>query len=114
MSQKKYASLSSLQNFLDNLKETFATLVHKHTVSDLTDYKVDTSLSSTSSNPVANRILNDEFEAISVAMNALELSVDGKSDSVHSHNEIYYTQEQVDEALSHRTQVQIITWGDDD
>jgi N-acetylglucosamine kinase-like BadF-type ATPase len=86
MSQKKYISLNRLSNFLDNLKNTFATLSHKHTTADITDYAVDTELSSTSNNPVANSVLNEEFEAISTAMNALELATDGKS------------------------QVQIITW----
>lgn len=88
MSQKKYVSLSRLSTFLDNLKDKFATLTHKHMISDLTDYTVDTALSSTSTNPVANNTLNAEFEAIADAMGALETAIDGK--------------------------VQIITWEDDD
>lgn len=89
MSQKKYASLSTLQTFLDNLRTTFANLSHKHTLSDLTDYKVDTALSSTSTNPVQNAVLNAEFDEIAVSMQALDLALDGKSDSTHNHDEDY-------------------------
>lgn len=82
MSQKKYASLQTLQNFLNNLKTIFADISHKHTIEDLTDYKVDTALSSTSVNPVQNKVIDAEFEAIATAMNALEDAIDGINESV--------------------------------
>lgn len=85
MAQKKYVSLSKLSTFLDNLKNTFASSSHKHTILDITDYKVDTSLSSTSTNPVQNKVLDAEFDAISTAMNALESVVDGKASTSHGH-----------------------------
>lgn len=75
---KKYISLSRLSNFLDNLSGKFAALAHRHTLSDISDYTVDTELSSTSTNPVANNTLNTEFEAIANAMGALETAIDGK------------------------------------
>ena len=99
---KKYISLNRLSNFLDNLKETFALLSHKHTVSDLTDYKVDTSLSSTSTNPVQNKVLDEEFNAVSDALGALELAVDGKSDSAHNHDDRYYTETEIDQKISEK------------
>ena len=111
---KKYISLNRLSDFLDNLKNTFAALSHKHKLSDITDYKVDTALSSTSTNPVQNKVLDAEFNAISNAMGALELVIDTKADSTHNHNDIYYTQTQIDAALSQKSQVQIITWEADD
>lgn len=37
MTPKKYVSLSKLSTFLDNLKNTFASLSHSHTLSDITD-----------------------------------------------------------------------------
>ena len=89
MAQKKYVSLNRLSNFLDNLKNKFAAVTHKHTISDLTDYTVDTSLSPTSTNPVQNKVLDAEFEAISTAMNALDAAIDGKSDSTHNHDSAY-------------------------
>lgn len=85
MSQKKYVSLSKLSTFLDNLKNTFATLIHTHKLSDITDYTVDTTLSSASNNPVANSALDAEFEAISDAMGALEQDIDGKANASHDH-----------------------------
>ena len=85
---KKYASLANLQIFLDNLKSIFAPSSHKHTISDLTDYKVDTALSSTSTNPVQNKVVDAEFEAIANAMNALDSAIDGKADKNHTHEAI--------------------------
>lgn len=79
--EKKYASISSLQSFLDNIKLKFAALVHTHKLSDITDYKVDTELSSTSTNPVQNKAIDAEFEAVSTAMEALESVVDSKLDA---------------------------------
>ena len=111
---KKYVSLSKLSTFLDNLKNTFAQLSHKHTISDITDYKIDTTLSSTSTNPVQNKVLDAEFDAIGNAMSALELALDAKADTTHDHNDTYYTQTQVDEIVAQKSQVQIITWEADD
>lgn len=82
---KKYVSLSRLQTFLENLSNKFAALSHKHKMSDITDYKVDTALSSTSNNPIANSAVDAEFEAIATAMNALDLAIDGKANAIHSH-----------------------------
>lgn len=101
--EKKYASLSTLQTFLDNLKTKFSNIGHKHTISDLTDYTVDSSLSSTSTNPVQNKVLNAEFDKIAVSMRALDLALDGKSDSAHSHNDLYYTQSQLDTKLASKS-----------
>ena len=100
MSQKKYVSLTRLSNFLDNIKAKYSQIGHKHTVSDLTDYEVDSELSASSLNPVQNKVLNDEFNAVATAMNALEAAIDTKSDSGHDHSSLYYTQTQLDQMLS--------------
>lgn len=83
---KKYVSLSKLSTFLDKLKTTFAPLSHTHKLSDLTDYTVDTALSETSTNPVQNKVLNEEFDSIATAMNALESAVDDKASVTHTHS----------------------------
>lgn len=101
--QKKYASLSTLQTLIDNLKTRFSNIGHKHTVSDITDYKVDDSLSSTSTNPVQNKVLDAEFEEIAVSMRALDLAIDGKSDSTHNHDGRYYTESEIDQKLSNKS-----------
>lgn len=85
MATKKYVSLSKLSTFLDNLKDTFSALSHKHTLSDITDYTVDTELSPTSSNPVQNKVLDAEFEAISQALDVYDQALNDKADSVHNH-----------------------------
>lgn len=83
MSQKKYVSLSRLGTFLENLTTKFASLVHSHSISDITDYVVDTELSETSTNTVQNKVLNAEFDAIGDSMGALELAIDSKVDKTN-------------------------------
>lgn len=78
MATKKYVSLNKLSTFLDNLKNKFSELTHTHILNDITDYTVDNELSPTSTNPVQNKVLDAEFEAMSVAMNILEQSIDKK------------------------------------
>lgn len=82
MATKKYVSLSKLSTFLSKLKTTFAAISHTHKISDLTDYTVDSALSSTSTNPIQNKVLNEEFEAIATAMNALESDIDSKQATI--------------------------------
>lgn len=87
---KKYVSLSRLSKFLDNLKDTFSALSHEHTVSEITDYTVDTELSPTSTNPVQNKVLDAEFEAISQALNIYDQALNDKADAIHTHAELSY------------------------
>ena len=96
----KYVTPRRLSTFLDNLKNVFALSGHKHTLSDISDYKVDTVLSSTSSNPVQNKVVDAEFDAISQAMGALETAIDGKANSSHNHDDRYYTETEIDTKLS--------------
>lgn len=100
MATKKYINLNNLSTFLTVLRETFAEIGHKHSISDVTDYVVDTELSATSNNPVQNNVINTEFEAVATAMNALEDAIDGKSDSTHTHDDRYYTESEIDSKIS--------------
>lgn len=83
--KKKYVSLSKLSTFLDNLKNVFALKNHVHPTSDISDFVIDSELSSTSTNPVQNKVIDAEFEAVSQAMNALDLAIDSKADASHPH-----------------------------
>lgn len=116
MSVKKYISLSKLETFLNNLKNTFALLIHEHTIKDISDYVVDSTLSSTSINPVQNKVLDAEFEEVASSMNALEQIVDTKADASVLSN--YYIKEEadiyIDNAVAQKTQVQIIIWEADE
>lgn len=79
MAQKKYVSLSRLSTFLDNLKTTFSSLGHKHKLSDITDYTVDSTLSSASINPVQNNVIKaslDEKVPDTRTVNGKALSTD--------------------------------------
>lgn len=86
---KKYVSPSKLSVFLDNLKNIFSPLGHKHTLAEIENFVVDSELSSTSTNPVQNATLDAEFEAIEKSFEALELAIDGKSNSDHNHDNKY-------------------------
>ena len=88
---KKYVNLNNLSTFLISLRQIFSEKSHKHNVSDITDYVVDSSLSNSSVNPVQNRVIDAEFEAVSNAMSALELAINGKSDTTHKHDGVYDT-----------------------
>lgn len=44
----------------------------------------------------------------------IEALLDDKADLTHNHEDLYYTKEQTNSALSQKAQVQIITWEDDD
>lgn len=95
MAQKKYVSLNKLSTFLDNLKNIFAAKDHPHKIAEITDYSIDTALSSTSTNPVQNKVLDAEFEEIATAMTALESAIDDKLDSSDT-----ITNDEIDEICS--------------
>lgn len=109
MAQKKYVSLSKLSTFLDNLKSTFSELSHKHTINDISDYTVDASLSSTSVNPVQNKVIDAEFKAVADSINTLESSVDEVEECVFNvdYNELAFdtTEIVVDTSASATTSV---------
>lgn len=111
---KKYASLDTLRTFLDNLSNKFATLTHSHTISDISDFTVDSSLSPTSNNPVQNRVLDAEFEAISEALNVYDAALDGKASVTHTHeivdvNNLQSTIDTININVDKKSQVQIVT-----
>ena len=75
-----FISLEGLRIFLENCKGYFANVLHKHTLNDITDYKVDTELSAESTNSVQNKVINEEFQAVSEGMLALDAAIDTKAD----------------------------------
>lgn len=83
MAEKKYVGAEALIRLVAQLKAGFASKVHEHTLADITDYNVDSSLSSTSTNPVQNNVLNAKFEELESSMiKAVEISVDENEDAV--------------------------------
>ncbi|MCQ2096769.1 MAG: hypothetical protein MJY87_02360 [Fibrobacter sp.] len=55
----KYLNLAGLQTLWTKLKDTFALKKHSHTAADI---PVDTALSSTSENPVQNKVVNSALD----------------------------------------------------
>ena len=69
-------------------------------MSDITDYTVDSELSSTSENPVQNKIIKAEFNSISDAIGELESAVNDKANASHNHDDVYYNKSEVDTKFS--------------
>ena len=74
MATNKYASLNTLREFLENLKTIFASITHKHTMSDLTDYTVDAELSTTSTNPVQNKVVAESINTLADGVAYIDIS----------------------------------------
>lgn len=75
---------------------------------------VDNALSSTSENPVQNKVLDAEFNAINTAMDEIEQSVDGKADAEHSHiisdvTDLQSNLDTINDTLIQKSQVQVVT-----
>lgn len=62
MAMKKYVSLSKLSTFLSNLKNTFASISHIHTQSDIVDLIIDDTVKDTP-NLVKNNAINSALKA---------------------------------------------------
>ena len=75
---KKYAGLDALRTFLDNLKNTFAALNHAHKISDLTDYTVDKTLSTTSTNPLQNKVVTEKINSANSNITSINSALDKK------------------------------------
>lgn len=54
----KYLNFDGLSHFLSKLSGVFSVVGHTHTKSEITDYVVDSAMSSTSTNPVQNQVVN--------------------------------------------------------
>ena len=54
----KYLNFDGLSHFLSKLRGVFSVVGHTHTKSEITDYVVDSAMSSTSTNPVQNKVVN--------------------------------------------------------
>jgi hypothetical protein len=112
---KKYLDRTGLTDILQKLKAKFASLVHTHKKEDITDYIVDTELSSTSTNPVENKIIKAGFDLVDYKIqtdidslrNELKTYVDEMSpgvDAEHNHDDKYYTEAEIDAKLDEAKQ----------
>lgn len=64
MDEKKYLNTDGLIRLVANLINKFADRIHSHTLSEISDYVVDSELSSTSTNPVENNVINAKFDSV--------------------------------------------------
>lgn len=103
MAKSKYLDLAGLTSFLDKLKNAFAVKNHTH--------PIDSSLSSTSANPVQNNVINSALSGkvpTSRKVNGKTLLSDitlsatdvGASATGHTHDDRYYTESEIDSKLA--------------
>lgn len=71
MAEKKYVGSEAFIRLVAQIKAGFASLTHTHKLEDITDYKVDAALSSTSANPVQNKAIKAEFQAVQDELDSL-------------------------------------------
>lgn len=64
MGDKRYLSENGLIRLTANLINKFAEKAHNHTISDIDDYLVDSELSSTSTNPIANKTVKSKLDYV--------------------------------------------------
>lgn len=145
--KEEFLDESGLQYVINKFVTFFAKITHTHKLSDISDYTVDSSLSSTSTNPVQNKAVNSALDGkvpTTRTINGKALSTNiilsasdiGAASSTHNHDSIYdakgssdvalasaksYTdtnfanaQTYTDDAVSQKSQVQIVTWEADD
>lgn len=75
MAEKKYISLSKLTLFFSELQKIFSPLAHKHKISDISDYSIDTEMSSTSNNPIANKTVTEAINKVSTRYTQKEVTL---------------------------------------
>ena len=99
--QKKYASLSSLQNLVNNIKNIFATKtevnakadsVHTHTIANVTNLQ-----SSLDAKVPASRTINSKPLSANITLSASDV---GAATSSHNHDDRYYTETEMDTKLA--------------
>lgn len=62
--KEEFLDESGLQYVINKFVTFFAKITHTHKLSEISDYTVDNSLSSTSTNPVQNKIITVEINRI--------------------------------------------------
>ena len=121
--ENKYLGESGLKKLIEMIKAGFAKITHSHTLSDITDYTVDSEILSDSENPVQNKVVKfalDEKVPITRTVNGKPLSTNinlsasdvGAANSIHIHeiSDINNLQTTIDTINNTKSQVQIVTW----
>ena len=103
---KKYLGEIGLNKLVERIKAYDAaslTIAKEYTDEKFTENKitVDSAISGTSTNPVQNQALKSKFDSV-------ESAIAGKAASSHTHDDRYYTEDEVDEKISGITSGTII------
>ena len=101
MAQEKNEFLdeSGLQSVINKFVALFAKITHTHELSEISDYTVDSSLSSTSTNPVQNKIITVEINRINETLSGTAY-IDVEDNENIEYPDISTSDNIVDSALS--------------
>ena len=64
MAENEYSGINTLSRFLKNCINIFASKTHTHTIANIEDLTIDTSLDETSSNPVQNKVVKVALDGV--------------------------------------------------
>ena len=112
--ENKYLGESGLKKLIEMIKAGFAKITHSHTLSEITDYTVDSEIKSDSENPVQNKVIKfalDEKVPITRTVNGKSLDADidlnasdvGAANYTHIHDDRYYTETEIDAKLDNKS-----------
>lgn len=73
--QKAYAGPNSLASFLTRIEKFFAKIEHKHSIEDISDYTVDSDFSTTSENPVQNKVITNALLTVATEMDEMDSKI---------------------------------------
>ena len=113
MATKKYASLESLQIFKENADKLYATQIdidelydaiekkagttHNHAISDIPNLQ-----SSLDEKVSVNRTINGKSLTMDISLSASDV---GAATEAHNHNDVYYTETEVEEKLAEKSNI---------
>ena len=72
--EKRFLGEIGLPQLIELIKSEFAKLVHTHTKSDIIDLEVDTTLSSSSENPIQNQAVATVIDELSAGVAYIEIT----------------------------------------
>lgn len=96
-----YLDKTGVIRLINNVKNMFASVSHTHKKSDIDDLIIDSEFSSTSTNPIQNKVVSTGFGYVSNAITSLNSDVANKSDKGHGHaiSDVTDLQDKLDETV---------------
>lgn len=105
----KILDFLGLTELVELCKETFASITHKHTLNDITDYTVDSTFSSTSTNPIQNKVVNNALVTIAEDMDKIDADINKINDEKADKTELPTKVSQLENDSNYATNEDVTT-----